>query len=94
MAGASNSPKPAGLAGRQFDRNGNLKQWWNDATVQAFRNRTKCIIEQYSGYKLPEVGLFINGKMTQGENIADNGGLKQSFRVSSTLFNSVQLCST
>ncbi|XP_046994837.1 neprilysin-1-like [Schistocerca americana] len=66
--------------GRQFDKDGNMMQWWNNATVRAFRERAQCIIDQYSRYKLDEVGLFVNGRMTQGENIADNGGLKQSFR--------------
>lgn len=49
------------------------------ATVQAFRRRTQCIIDQYSAYKLDDAG-HINGRMTQGENIADNGGLKQAYR--------------
>ncbi|XP_015789311.1 neprilysin-1-like isoform X1 [Tetranychus urticae] len=66
--------------GRQFDKEGNLKEWWNNATVQKFYERTQCIIDQYSSYVLQEVGLNINGKMTQGENIADNGGLKQAYR--------------
>jgi membrane metallo-endopeptidase-like protein 1 len=57
-------------------------QWWNNATVRAFRQRAQCIIDQYSKYKLDDVDLYVNGRMTQGENIADNGGLKQSFRVS------------
>jgi hypothetical protein len=58
-----------------------MMQWWNNATIRAFRERTQCIIDQYSRYKIDEVGLYVNGRMTQGENIADNGGLKQSFRV-------------
>ncbi|XP_030759295.1 neprilysin-1-like isoform X2 [Sitophilus oryzae] len=66
--------------GRQFDKDGNMMQWWNNATIKAFRERTQCIIDQYSRYKIDEVGLYVNGRMTQGENIADNGGLKQSFR--------------
>lgn len=69
------------LAGRQYDKDGNLKQWWNNATISAFFDRAQCIIDQYSRYKLNEVGLYMNGKMTQSENIADNGGLKQAFRV-------------
>lgn len=70
------------ITGRQFDKYGNMMQWWNNATIRAFRERTQCIIDQYSRYKIDEVGLYVNGRMTQGENIADNGGLKQSFRVS------------
>ncbi|XP_058829877.1 neprilysin-1-like [Topomyia yanbarensis] len=66
--------------GRQFDKDGNMMQWWNNATIKAFRERTQCIIDQYSRYKINEVNLYMNGRMTQGENIADNGGLKQSFR--------------
>lgn len=60
--------------------------WWNNATIRAFRERTQCIIDQYSRYKISEVDLYINGRMTQGENIADNGGLKQSFRVRDNFF--------
>ncbi|XP_037931990.1 neprilysin-1-like [Teleopsis dalmanni] len=67
--------------GRQFDKDGNMMQWWNNATIEAFRERTQCIIDQYSKYKIDEVGMYMNGRMTQGENIADNGGLKQAFRV-------------
>ncbi|XP_043270753.1 neprilysin-1-like [Venturia canescens] len=66
--------------GRQFDKDGNMMQWWNNATIRAFRERAQCIVEQYSRYKPQEIDLYVNGRMTQGENIADNGGLKQSFR--------------
>lgn len=58
-----------------------MKQWWNNATITAFRQRAQCIIDQYSRYKVNELGLYMNGKLTQSENIADNGGLKQAFRV-------------
>lgn len=69
------------LAGRQFDKDGNMMQWWNNATIREFRERAQCFIDQYNRYKLDEVDQFVNGRMTQGENIADNGGLKQSYRV-------------
>ncbi|EDV44465.1 uncharacterized protein Dana_GF20372 [Drosophila ananassae] len=66
--------------GRQFDKEGNMMQWWNNATIEAFRERTQCVIDQYSRYKINEVDMYMDGRMTQGENIADNGGLKQAFR--------------
>ncbi|XP_076318577.1 neprilysin-1-like [Tachypleus tridentatus] len=66
--------------GRQFDKDGNLKQWWDNGTIERFRERAQCIIDYYSSYVLEDIGLNVNGKMTQGENIADNGGLKQSYR--------------
>jgi len=72
--------------GRQFDKEGNMMQWWNNATIEAFRERTQCVIDQYSRYKINEVDMFMDGRMTQGENIADNGGLKQAFRVRLYLF--------
>lgn len=78
--------QPFSVTGRQFDKDGNMMQWWNNVTVRAFRERAQCIIDQYSRYKLDEVGLYVNGRMTQGENIADNGGLKQAFRVRKTRF--------
>src|SRR5699024_3008608 len=41
--------------GRQFDKNGNMKQWWNNATIKRFRSRTECIIDQYSSYILDDI---------------------------------------
>ena len=49
-------------------------------TIEKFRGQAKCIIDQYDKYKLPGIDLYINGRMTQGENIADNGGVHESFR--------------
>ncbi|XP_065200179.1 neprilysin-1 isoform X2 [Planococcus citri] len=66
--------------GRLFDKSGNMKEWWNNATIQAFKKQIQCIINQYSDYKIDEINLYLNGHLTVGENIADNGGLKQSFR--------------
>ncbi|XKL65520.1 hypothetical protein PGB90_008940 [Kerria lacca] len=66
--------------GRQFDKNGNMKEWWNNVTISCFKKQIQCIIDQYSSYKIEEIGMNLNGLITQGENIADNGGLKQAFR--------------
>lgn len=66
--------------GRQFDKDGNDRNWWKPKTDASFRERAQCIIEQYGNYTVAENGLKVNGLNTQGENIADNGGIKESFR--------------
>uniref|UniRef100_A0A0K0FE70 Neprilysin-1 (inferred by orthology to a C. elegans protein) n=1 Tax=Strongyloides venezuelensis TaxID=75913 RepID=A0A0K0FE70_STRVS len=66
--------------GSQFDKIGNLRNWWDKKTQKEFRKRTKCIVDQYGAYEVPDTGLKINGVLTQGENIADNGGIKGAFR--------------
>ncbi|XP_055355687.1 neprilysin-1-like [Paramacrobiotus metropolitanus] len=68
------------MKGRQFDRYGNLKEWWNNETAKAFYDKAECFKEQYGKYVVEEVGLHIDGSLTLGENIADNGGLKQAYR--------------
>ncbi|XP_054271423.1 neprilysin-2 isoform X2 [Macrosteles quadrilineatus] len=65
--------------GRQFDKNGNLVDWWATETKEAYLKKADCIIKQYGDYKAEEVGLNLNGVNTQGENIADNGGIKQAY---------------
>uniref|UniRef100_A0A182P744 Uncharacterized protein n=1 Tax=Anopheles epiroticus TaxID=199890 RepID=A0A182P744_9DIPT len=67
-------------SGRQFDKDGNLAQWWTDKTVQEYVNRTKCFVNQYSRYYIPEADDYIDGLLTLGENIADNGGVREAFR--------------
>jgi membrane metallo-endopeptidase-like protein 1 len=66
--------------GRLYNKDGNLKQWWPDSVIARFKEKAQCIIDQYNNYTVAEVGLNLNGRQTQGENIADNGGLKQAFR--------------
>ncbi|KAM8706189.1 hypothetical protein ACLKA7_010466 [Drosophila subpalustris] len=65
--------------GRLFDSNGNIHKWWTDASIHGFDERARCIISQYGNYTVEEVGISLNGESTQGENIADNGGLRQAF---------------
>ena len=66
--------------GRQFDDMGNLANWWEDATDDKFLEKANCIIWQYGNYTAKAVNKTLNGVNTQGENIADNGGLKQAYR--------------
>ena len=49
-------------------------------TKNRFIGKTRCIIEQYGNYTASSVNLQLNGINTQGENIADNGGLKEAYR--------------
>lgn len=65
--------------GRQYDKNGNLLDWWQPDTVKSYLEKTQCIIEQYGNYTEPNVQLNLNGINTQGENIADNGGMKEAY---------------
>uniref|UniRef100_A0A4W4HM99 endothelin-converting enzyme 1 n=1 Tax=Electrophorus electricus TaxID=8005 RepID=A0A4W4HM99_ELEEL len=63
--------------GREYDKDGNLRPWWQNSSVDAFKNRTECMVDQYTQYTIN--GEHINGKQTLGENIADNGGLKAAY---------------
>ncbi len=64
--------------GRQFDANGNLKDWWSAADAAKFKQRASNIIRQYNGYIAVDT-FHINGELTEGENLADNGGLAISY---------------
>jgi putative endopeptidase len=61
--------------GRQFDARGNLKDWWTTADAKAFEQRAQCFVDEYSNFS-PVAGVKLNGKLTLGENTADNGGLR------------------
>jgi Predicted metalloendopeptidase len=52
--------------GRQFDKDGNLVDWWAESTKEKYLVKSKCIIEQYGNYSVPEVNLTLNGINTQG----------------------------
>ncbi|CAG5019091.1 unnamed protein product [Parnassius apollo] len=63
--------------GRRYDEEGNLKQWWSAATLEHYHSKVQCIVDQYSRYHLPQLPEYtVHGFNTQGENIADNGGLR------------------
>ena len=60
--------------GRQYDENGNLKGWWTAADSAQFAHRAQLIIRQFDEF-VPVDTLHVNGSATQGENIADLGGM-------------------
>ena len=64
--------------GRKFDSQGKLREWWEPSVSTKFDERAACIEKQYAGYEV-QPGLNLNGKLTLGENIADNGGIKQAY---------------
>jgi len=64
--------------GRQYDKVGNLTDWWSPQSAQEFTKRAQAIINQYNEYE-PLPGLHVNGQLTQGENIADVGGVKLAY---------------
>ena len=48
------------VIGRQYDKDGNLRQWWNNATIRAFQKRAECFTKQYSATKLQPFDLYVN----------------------------------
>ncbi|PYL04343.1 MAG: hypothetical protein DME31_03890 [Verrucomicrobia bacterium] len=64
--------------GRQFDAKGNLRDWWTPKSAAEFKKRSGAIVQQYNEYQ-PLPGLHVNGELTQGENIADIGGVKLAY---------------
>jgi endothelin-converting enzyme/putative endopeptidase len=61
--------------GRQFDAKGNLKDWWTPEDAKEFEQRAACVADEYSSFAVAP-GVYINGKLTLGENTADNGGVR------------------
>ena len=64
--------------GRQYDAQGNLKNWWTPEDTKNFKERSEKVVTQFNAYQ-PIEGLHVNGKLTQGENIADLGGSKIAY---------------
>jgi putative endopeptidase len=64
--------------GSKYDAQGNLKSWWTDADRKTFDERTSCVVNQFGKYKVGG-DVFMNGKLTLGENTADLGGLTMAF---------------
>jgi putative endopeptidase len=65
--------------GSKYDGQGNVKQWWTPADRKAFDERTDCEVKEYGDFE-PVSGQKLNGKLTLGENTADNGGIHIAFQ--------------
>uniref|UniRef100_A0A671UVI0 Neprilysin n=1 Tax=Sparus aurata TaxID=8175 RepID=A0A671UVI0_SPAAU len=67
--------------GRNYDKDGDLKDWWTPDSTQRFLELSKCIVNQYGNFSWDLAnGLHLNGNNTLGENIADNGGIRQAYQ--------------
>jgi endothelin-converting enzyme/putative endopeptidase len=64
--------------GSQFDADGNLRDWWTPTDKKQFDERTACVRDQYGSFVAID-DLKVNGKLTLGENTADNGGLRVAY---------------
>jgi predicted metalloendopeptidase len=64
--------------GRRYDADGNLRDWWTQQDADEFKKRADCIVNEYSGFS-PVPGANINGRLTLGENGADNAGIRLAF---------------
>jgi putative endopeptidase len=62
-------------SGRKFAANGNLQNWWTPEDGKEFETRVSCVADQYSGYTAVD-DVKVNGRLTLGENVADNGGVR------------------
>ncbi len=66
--------------GRNYDKNGNLNDWWTATDAENFKNNAQVLVDAFSAVKvLDDPETYGNGQLTLGENIADNGGLHISY---------------
>lgn len=65
--------------GRQYDKDGNLKDWWTKEDADKFKAKVQVVIDQYSKYTVLN-NVHLNGSLTQGENLADCGGLAIAYQ--------------
>ncbi len=64
--------------GRQYDAQGNLRDWWTKQDEEEFKKRADCLVNEYSKFS-PVAGANVNGRLTLGENGADNAGLRLAY---------------
>jgi len=64
--------------GRKFDAQGNLRDWWTSEDAKEYEQRDQCIVDEYTE-QIPEAGVKQDGRLTAGEDTADNGGMHLAF---------------
>lgn len=64
--------------GRQYDGNGNLNDWWTTIDDEKFKTKTQCLVDEYESFVIDN-NIKLNGILTLGENIADNGGVRIAY---------------
>ncbi len=64
--------------GRKFDADGNLKDWWQKSDAEQFNKLADCFVKEYGSFEAAP-GVYENGKLTLGENTADNGGIRLAY---------------
>ncbi|KAG9295707.1 hypothetical protein G9A89_001724 [Geosiphon pyriformis] len=68
--------------GRRFDETGRLNEWWSNTTLTMFKEKSKCFLNQYNDFTIQNTKgqpLHVNGELTLGENLADNGGMRTAY---------------
>ncbi|MGH7688659.1 MAG: M13 family metallopeptidase [Gemmatimonadaceae bacterium] len=65
--------------GRQYDKDGNLKDWWTPQDASKFNVEAAKVVKQFDGYTVLDSSTHVNGQLTLGENIADFGGLTVAY---------------
>lgn len=65
--------------GRQYDKDGNLKDWWTKADGTNYKAQAAKVVKQFDGYTIIDSVTHVNGKLTLGENLADFGGLTVAY---------------
>ncbi|CAG5114630.1 unnamed protein product [Candidula unifasciata] len=66
--------------GYRFDAHGDIRDWWQPEELIIFMDKMQCIVDQNNNFRIYEINMTVNGTMTQGDSVSDNGGVKQSFR--------------
>jgi endothelin-converting enzyme/putative endopeptidase len=65
--------------GRKFTADGRLEEWWTQTSIEEFDRRAECVVEEFGRHQI-QPGLYVDGRLTLGENIADLGGIDLAHR--------------